>query len=205
MATEKSEKSEKSDLNFYCEKCDYICYRKYDFSKHILTLKHEKLQKSTEKSEKSENIFTCLNCDKIFKDRTGLWRHKKKCEKIENITPEIILNVIQQNQEFKDMLIEQNKQNQELQKQNSELQKQMLEVHSGYFCKICEYDCSKKYNFDRHVLTAKHIKATKTIKKEEFEQNKIYMCNNCDKKYKDRAGLWRHKKTCVVVIDKNSE
>ena len=139
MATEKSEKS---DIKFHCENCDYICYRKYDFGKHILTSKHKKLQNSTEKSEqseKSENIFTCLNCKKIFKDRTGLWRHKKKCEKIENneannicesfnITPEIILNVIQQNQEFKDMLIEQNKQNHELQKQNNELQKQILEV-----------------------------------------------------------------------------
>jgi hypothetical protein len=139
MATEKSEKS---DIKFHCESCDYICYRKYDFGKHVLTSKHKKLQNSTEKSEqseKSENIFTCLNCKKIFKDRTGLWRHKKKCEKIENnetnnvcesfnITPEIILNVIQQNQEFKDMLIEQNKQNHELQKQNNELQKQMLEV-----------------------------------------------------------------------------
>jgi hypothetical protein len=129
MATEKSEKS---DTNFYCEICDYNCFRKYDFNKHNLTSKHKKQQKSTENSENSENKFTCLNCKKIFKDRSGLWRHKKKCEKIENIevnniyesfniTPDMIINVIQQNQEFKDMLIEQNK-------QNNELQKQMLEV-----------------------------------------------------------------------------
>ena len=45
-----------------------------------------------------------------------------------NITPEIIINVIQQNQEIKGLLIEQNKQNFELQKQNNELQKQMIEV-----------------------------------------------------------------------------
>jgi hypothetical protein len=138
MATEKSEKS---DTDFYCEICDYKCYRKYDFSKHILTAKHKKQQKSnksSESSEKSENKFTCINCKKIFKDRSGLWRHKKKCtiENTEdsnicesfNITPEIILNVIQQNQEFKGLLIEQNKQNHELQKQNNELQKQMIEV-----------------------------------------------------------------------------
>jgi hypothetical protein len=138
MATEKSEKS---DTEFYCEICDYKCYRKYDFNKHILTAKHKKQQKSnksSESSEKSENKFTCISCKKIFKDRSGLWRHKKKCT-IENdeddnnfesfnITPEIILNVIQQNQEFKGLLIEQNKQNHELQKQNNELQKQMLEV-----------------------------------------------------------------------------
>ena len=144
MATNQSEKSEKSDPNFYCENCDYICYRKYDFNKHILTSKHNNLQKSTEKSEKSEkseNIFVCVNCKKKFKDRSGLWKHKKKCtiEKKENnnevnicesfnISPEIILNVIQQNQEFKGMLMEQNKQNFELQKQNNELQKQMLDV-----------------------------------------------------------------------------
>ena len=147
MATNQSEKSEKSEPSFYCKKCDYICYRKYDFNKHILTTKHKNLQMSTEKSEKSEkseNIFACVNCKKKFKDRSGLWKHKKKCtiencEKIENdevnnicesfnITPEIILNVIQQNQEFKELLIEQNKQNHELQKQNNELQKQMIEV-----------------------------------------------------------------------------
>jgi len=135
MATEKSEKSEKSDIKFYCEICDYICFRKFDFNKHNLTSKHKKQQKSTENSENSENSenkFICLNCKKIFKDRSGLWRHKKKCEKIENtevnnicesftITPDMIINVIQQNQEFKDMLMEQNK-------QNNELQKQMLDV-----------------------------------------------------------------------------
>ena len=138
MATEKSEKS---DTEFYCKSCDYKCYRKYDFSKHNLTTKHknqQKSNKSSESSEKSENKFTCINCKKIFKDRSGLWRHKKKCsiENTEfdnncesfNITPEIILNVIQQNQEFKGLLIEQNKQNHELQKQNNELQKQMIEV-----------------------------------------------------------------------------
>jgi hypothetical protein len=138
MATEKSEKS---DTNFYCEKCDYICFRKYDFNKHNLTSKHKKQQKSTENSENSENSenkFMCLNCKKIFKDRSGLWRHKKKCS-VENnefnntyesfnITPDMIINVIQQNQEFKGLLMEQNKQNFELQKQNNELQKQMLEV-----------------------------------------------------------------------------
>jgi len=126
MATKKSEKSELSDILFYCELCDYKCFRKYDFNKHTMTTKHKKQQQSTEKSEKSEkseNKFACVNCKKEFKDRTGHWRHKKKCviqkykntggenvyELLNNITPDIILNVIQQNQEFKDLLLEQNK------------------------------------------------------------------------------------------------
>jgi hypothetical protein len=67
---------------------------------------------------------------------------------------------------------------------------------SQYFCEICHYDCYKKYNYDRHILTAKHIKTTKTMKNEALEQNEKYKCSNCNKIYKDRAGLWRHKKKC---------
>ena len=133
MTTKKSEKSEKNKVLFYCEICEYKCVRKYDFNKHILTPKHIKQQKTTEKSEKSEkseNIFICNNCEKEYNDRAGLWRHKKKClikeENVavsennnNNISPEMILNIIQQNQEFKDLLLEQNKIMMEMSKNNS--------------------------------------------------------------------------------------
>ena len=138
MATKNEQKEQGK---YFCKICDYDCYKKYNYERHILTAKHIKTTNST-KNENLEqnNKYMCDNCSKMYKDRAGLWRHKKKCpikksENIENnvyellnITPDIILNVIQQNQEFKDMLIEQNKQNFELQKQNNELQKQMLEV-----------------------------------------------------------------------------
>jgi hypothetical protein len=120
-------------FNFYCELCEYKCVRKYDFNKHILTPKHIKQQKTTEKSEKSEkseNILICNYCEKEYNDRAGLWRHKKKCLIKEenvvesennniNISPEMILNIIQQNQEFKDLLLEQNKIMMEMSKNNS--------------------------------------------------------------------------------------
>jgi hypothetical protein len=64
----------------------------------------------------------CENCNKKYKDYSGLWRHKKKCfqkeqenitesliESENNISSDLILNIIQQNQEFKDLLLEQNK------------------------------------------------------------------------------------------------
>mgnify|MGYP003351202769 FL=1 len=60
---------------FYCEKCDYKCFRKYDYNKHNLTSKHQNQQKSTENSENSENSENfenfekqnmCLICNKIF-------------------------------------------------------------------------------------------------------------------------------------------
>jgi hypothetical protein len=71
--------------------------------------------------------FDC-ECGKKYKDRTGLWKHKKNCNIKGNnisetltITPEMILNIMQQNLEFQNLLMEQTKQNQEL-------QLQMLEV-----------------------------------------------------------------------------
>ena len=129
-------KNAKTAKIFVCELCDFKCCKKSNMDKHSLSLKHKK--NDTELQENAiKGSFIC-NCGKEYKFRQGLWKHKKKCT-IENqeannisesfnITPEIILNVIQQNQEFKGLLIEQNKQNFELQKQNNELQKQMIEV-----------------------------------------------------------------------------
>ena len=66
------------------------------------------------------------------------------------------------------------------------------------YCEICEYTCYKKYNWDRHILTTKHQNATK-LNKNEAEKEQKNLCENCNKEYKDRTGLWRHKKKCVVV------
>ena len=31
-----------------------------------------------------------------------------------------------------------------------------------FYCKICDFSCSKKGNYDRHLLTSKHIKLENT-------------------------------------------
>jgi hypothetical protein len=70
-----------------------------------------------------------------------------------------------------------------------------------YECTFCDYKCCKKFNYDRHILSLKHMKATKINKmatqneeNEQNEENGMYCCNNCGKEYNDRTGLWRHKK-----------
>jgi len=107
MSTENSDNSEQQ---LYCELCDYKCYRKYDFKKHKMTAKHQNQQKSTKTSEKSEQIITCLHCGKIFKDRSGLWRHKKKCliqEETDELSDKnLILTLIQQNNELQKQMLE---------------------------------------------------------------------------------------------------
>ena len=58
-------------------------------------------------------------------------------------------------------------------------------------CKSCDFNCSKKSDLDRHLLTRKHKIVTNNYKK---AQNK-YVCV-CGKEYVYRQGLYTHKKTC---------
>jgi Txe/YoeB family toxin of Txe-Axe toxin-antitoxin module len=66
-----------------------------------------------------------------------------------------------------------------------------------YVCKKCDFKCSKKYSWERHILTAKHQMETLG---DNFGAKKgtdeIYQCENCNKIYSSRNGLWKHKKCC---------
>jgi hypothetical protein len=71
----------------------------------------------------------------------------------------------------------------------------------NFLCNFCDYTCSKRYNFIRHINTPKHIKLTKgdilVTENEQNEQLKFFTCEYCNKNYESRNGLWKHKKTCV--------
>ncbi len=131
-----TEKSEKSESIYYCDNCDYKCFRKYDFNKHILTPKHKKQQKSTEKSEKSEKIFTCIYCSKIFKDRSGHWRHKQKCLQHENKILDASSNEVIV---LTNLVLE-------LVKSNGDLQKQALDVSL-----LCEKNITNNNNSHNNI------------------------------------------------------
>lgn len=111
---------------YQCELCDYNANKKYNYKKHLLTAKHRKLATSqhlaTIGNEKvaicSTPMFECKVCNKFYKDRTGLWRHNKKCYPIiqENLANKELMtkiieqnmSLIMQNQEFKELIREQN-------------------------------------------------------------------------------------------------
>ena len=117
----------KSSMKFNCEMCDYSCSKKRDFDKHLNTLKHLKATTATEKS----SLHICSYCNKQYMDRTGLWKHKKKCKKIHipqehtNNDSNGLINVIVKQQEetseLKKLLIEQSQQIHAQQKQIQEL------------------------------------------------------------------------------------
>jgi hypothetical protein len=72
--------------------------------------------------------------------------------------------------------------------------KSTIKNENKYSCEKCDYFTSKKTDYSRHILTDKHkrnvlstyVNHYSTIKNE-------FTCENCNKKYKERTGLWRHK------------
>ena len=67
----------KSSKNFICEYCDYNTPRKSQYNRHLLTSKHLQATLATEQATQKSSIV--CTCGKEYIDRTGLWRHKKKC------------------------------------------------------------------------------------------------------------------------------
>ena len=137
----------------YCEMCDYKCYKTKHYSQHILTQKHLRKQhdlagNTWETQKKTQASYACNTCHISFKTRSGLWKHSHKC--VLPIPPQeepasllddmqvpanLIFELIKQNQEFKQLLIDQNKivteQNKQLyekHEENIDLQKQLLDV-----------------------------------------------------------------------------
>jgi len=63
-----------------------------------------------------------------------------------------------------------------------------------YYCEKCDFKCSKNSDWIRHIDTRKHSKVT--LGDQNLLQNNLFFCNICNKEYKSKNGLWKHKKIC---------
>ena len=119
-----TKKCQIKEQKFICHSCNFICSKKSNYNTHLKTAKH---QRTTLRLQKEAAALTC-ECGKIYSCRQNLYRHRAKCAFLrekgafskdsdddseydnKDMNTETILNVIKQNQEFKDMLFEQSKQ-----------------------------------------------------------------------------------------------
>ena len=70
-------------------------------------------------------------------------------------------------------------------------------------CKFCDFKCSNKKDYNRHLLTRKHKMITND-KNLSFTQNneKPFVCD-CGASYKYVSGLSRHKKNAHFILKMN--
>ena len=132
-----AKKCRKNAEKFICELCDFKCFKPSNYASHLLTRKHlaeqngaknaEKRRKNAASQQSGKNIkapeicqngveilHTCIFCDKTYKHKRNLTRHAPKCrEKTNNDKPEIstelVLQILKDNNNFKELLIDQNK------------------------------------------------------------------------------------------------
>jgi hypothetical protein len=72
-------------------------------------------------------------------------------------------------------------------------------------CEQCDFKCSKQSNYDRHLITGKHMFKANLNNIEQFScHNSILQCDICGKKYKGRNGLWYHKQKCKETTISNN-
>lgn len=133
---------------YICDICNYTTRNKKDYSKHLSTAKHKILTNTDANGIKSPP-YHC-DCGKEYKHRQSLWAHKRTCvynesmtynesiienpmshesiQPIKSMDSGLVIELLKQNQEFKELMIDQNKQLHQTQEQNNDLQKQLLEV-----------------------------------------------------------------------------
>jgi hypothetical protein len=144
MTTKKSTKISKKNI---CEGCNYSTSKNSEFNKHLLTNKHINTTKYNNSGVEKIKEYLCL-CGKKYNHRASLFNHKKKCNyqdltsnneisknnitndvnnnNVNNNVIQILINenkeLITDNKDFKNIIME-------LVKSNNELQKQITEVY----------------------------------------------------------------------------
>ena len=142
-----NKKPQKTPKDYVCESCNFISSNKKDFTRHLSTAKHQMVINGNKKTPKNPK-HVCSHCDKEFKHLSGLSRHLKTCIFLQNTNKSQfnsisgvytderpiydnavnVVDVLKQNQEFKELMIEQSRQLQIQQQENKELHKQLVEV-----------------------------------------------------------------------------
>ena len=133
----------KNAEKYICELCDFKCSKLSNLNKHKTTRKHIYRMELNEKNVVEVVSYHCKKCNKGYKAANSLWYHEKKCkgnellkeqyieqkeiqENINNgdntLNANLLMEIVKQTQEFKNLIIEQNNKINELTMQNAMIQ-----------------------------------------------------------------------------------
>jgi hypothetical protein len=79
---------------------------------------------------------------------------------------------------------------------------QKIKREHKYSCDICNFNSCNKKDFNRHILTAKHLRLANANENVNVLP-KLFSCE-CGKNYKHISSLCKHKKNCDVILNGNN-
>jgi hypothetical protein len=117
-------KMPKNALKFICELCDFKCSKYSNYLCHLNTRKHTQSEQgnkmvTNDNAKMKKNAEYICNCGNVYKYMSGLSRHKKNCNLVNEdnkeiihssnmITTELVMELIKDNKEMKQIILEQN-------------------------------------------------------------------------------------------------
>jgi len=139
----------KTTEKFFCEKCDFKCCKKGDWTRHITTRKHIKGVNGDVLVTIDDILLnhTCDKCSKTYHSRNGLWTHKKKC---------LANNILEKKEENNEIIVKDNQIEKltnlvlEVLKQNQELTKQIIETSKPNY--ITNNNCTTNNKFNLNIF-----------------------------------------------------
>ena len=161
-----TEKMPKNAICFECKICDFKCIKNSNYIKHLATDKHKRLthvDKMFPEIHKNSDYFIekCYKCDcgKEYSHRQSLSLHKKKCKskeevqhKIPIISQEMVMEILKQNDDLKNLLMDQNKQMMEQSHDVKDIMEQNNEF-KGMMMEICKNGINNTNNTNCHNKT----------------------------------------------------
>lgn len=75
---------------------------------------------------------------------------------------------------------------------------------SEFNCKFCNYFTNNKKDYNKHLITTKHIKNISNNPSEMLSSKKEYKCI-CGKSYNHRQNLYAHRKKCNELLKNDKE
>ena len=110
--------------NYSCSICKFKTRNKRDYTRHLDSKKHAKMvHNGTDLAQTNATAEYICKCGKTYKYSQGLSRHKKTCvidetpvdvvpihEEPNNVTSELMIDLLKQNIKFKELIKDQNKQ-----------------------------------------------------------------------------------------------
>jgi hypothetical protein len=75
-------------------------------------------------------------------------------------------------------------------------------IHQEYNCILCNYNTCSFKDYNKHLLTNKHINRTNLniLEQKNPKNPKEYKCDKCNKFYKARNSLWYHQQKCFESV-----
>ena len=155
----------KKCISYECIECCFITSHKNNYNKHLMTAKHKKckkMQKNAKENTKIPICYQCIDCNFITNNKNnynkhlGTIKHSEKCKKEKTSIEET------NETEMNELMIITDKKLKKTPKNSKKLK-------INYECIDCCFITSNKNDYNRHLITIKHLK--KCEKKQEINEN----------------------------------